>query len=83
MDFEKEQIIFDLDSHEKKLQLVQSILQTQNDLDKAHKNFEYAENGLVDFYIYQIKALSSKLDYLTKIAKIKNIQIDLSHKKAV
>ena len=39
----------------------------------AKSNFEYAEDDLIDYYTYQIKAHQSKLDYLIKIAKRKGI----------
>ena len=35
----------------------------------ARCNFEYAEDDLIDYYTYQIKANQAKLDYLIKIAK--------------
>ena len=42
-------------------------------LQNARKNFEYAEDGMIDYYIYQIKANQSKLDYLIKLAKKKGV----------
>ena len=58
-------------------------MSTRDELNKAHINFEYAENDLIDFYTYQIMALQSKLDYLTKIAKGKNIDINFVYKNVV
>ena len=58
-------------------------MKTQKDLSKAHINFEFAEADLVDFYTYQIKALQAKLDYLTRIAKMKKIDFNSLNKKAV
>ena len=43
----------------------------------ALKNFEQAEEELIDYYTYQIKAHQSKLDYLVKKAKSKSIQVDM------
>ena len=83
MEFEKETLIKDSNDKEKKNQLIQSILSTRDELNKAHINFEYAENDLIDFYTYQIMALQSKLDYLTKIAKGKNIDINFVYKNVV
>ena len=83
MEYEKEKIIIDIDESEKNMQLIQSILRTRKDLNKAHINFEYAEEELIDFYTYQIKALQAKLDYLTRVAKIKNINFNLQNEKAV
>ncbi len=83
MEFEKETLIKDSNDKEKKNQLIQSIFSTRDELNKAHINFEYAENDLIDFYTYQIMALQSKLDYLTKIAKGKNIDINFVYKNVV
>ena len=74
MDYIKDYNIIDTDEKQKEFQLIQTIKYTQQDLIKAHSNFEYADEELIDFYAYQIKALQSKLDYLTRLAKIKNIQ---------
>ncbi|MBP3831836.1 MAG: DUF2508 family protein [Clostridia bacterium] len=76
MEFEKEQLIFDLNDNEKNIQLISNIIETTKELNKAHNNFEFAEDELVDFYTYQIKALQSKLNYLTRVAKIKNIEFN-------
>ena len=83
MDYIKDYDIIDTDDFEKKSQLIQSIKKTNNDLKKAQINFEYAEEELIDFYTYQIKALQSKFDYLTKLAKLKNIDFKVFNEKAV
>ena len=84
MDFIKENpLIIDKTDTEKKNQLVNSILSTRDQLNKAHINFEFAENGLIDFYAYEIKALQTKLDYLTKIAKVKKIVFNSHYKNVV
>ena len=83
MEYEKEYEIIDSTDKEKNIQLIQSIIKTRSELTKAHINFEFAEEGLVDFYTYQIKALQSKLDYLTRVAKIKNIDFDIFNEKVV
>ena len=54
---------------EKELELMQTIIETKEMLKIARSNFEYAEDDLIDYYTYQIKAHQSKLDYLIKIAK--------------
>jgi hypothetical protein len=76
-DYIKDQSFVELTDKEKNFQLMSSILQTQSDLKQAHINFEFAEDDLIDFYSYQIKANQAKLDYLTKIAKSKNIENSL------
>ena len=70
----KEQDFIEINDDDKQLQLMQSILRTQRDIQQAHINFEYAEEELIDFYSYQIKANQSKLDYLTRLAKSKNLE---------
>ena len=76
MEFEKEQLLCDLNDNEKNIQLISNIIETTKELNKAHNNFEFAEDELIDFYTYQIKALQSKLNYLTRVAKIKNIEFN-------
>ena len=52
-------------------------------------NFEYAENDLIDYFSYQIKANQAKLDYLLKKAKRRGIllsmieEIKMKTKKAI
>lgn len=54
---------------EREIELIKNIIKTREELKNNNKNFEFAENDLVDYYIYQIKANQSKLDYLIKLAK--------------
>ena len=58
---------------EKEIELMQTIIETKEMLKAARTNFEYAEDDLIDYYTYQIKAHQSKLDYLIKIAKRKGL----------
>ena len=60
---------------EKEIELMQTIIETKEMLKLAISNFEYAEDDLIDYYTYQIKANQSKLDYLIKIAKRKGIVV--------
>lgn len=73
----KEQKVLDKTEDEKDLELIISVLKAKQDLNLAHKNFEYAEEGLIDYYSYQIKANQTKLDYLMKKAKKKGIALDM------
>ena len=73
----KEQKVMDKTEDEKDLELIISVLKTKQDLNLAHKNFEYAEEGLIDYYSYQIKANQTKLDYLMKKARKKGIALDM------
>ncbi len=58
---------------EREIELMQTIIETKEKLKVARCNFEYAEEDMIDYYSYQIKANLSKLDYLIKIAKRKGI----------
>ena len=69
----KETKIIEATKDEKEKALIKSIIETKKNLDIAHKNFEFADDDLIDYYSYQIKANSSKLDYLTKLAKSRGI----------
>ena len=73
----KEQLVNDTTELEKESDLIRNIIKTREELKINNKNFEYAENDLVDFYIYQIKANQAKLDYLLKKAKACGIKIDI------
>ena len=54
---------------EKRIELIRAIMDTKEKIKIARCNFEYAEEELIDYYTYQIKANQAKLDYLIKIAK--------------
>mgnify|MGYP005781898823 CR=1 FL=1 len=54
---------------EKRIELIRAIMDTKEKIKIARCNFEYAEDDLIDYYTYQIKANQAKLDYLIKIAK--------------
>ena len=74
--FEKEFKIFDLNEDEKNVELVKSIIKTKEHLMQAHQNFEYAESDLIDYYSYNIKADTAKLNYLIKQAKLRGLIIN-------
>lgn len=61
---------------EKEIELMQNIIETKELLKIARSNFEFAEDDLIDYYTYQIKAHQSKLDYLIKLAKRKGIVLN-------
>lgn len=60
---------------EKEVELMRTIIETKEMLKTARCNFEYAEDEMIDYYTYQIKAHQSKLDYLIKIAKRKGMEL--------
>lgn len=75
-EFVKEYKIKDKTKDELNTILVQSIIKTNNELQNARKNYEFAEGELIDYYLYQIKANQSKLNYLIKKSKVNGITID-------
>ena len=60
---------------ELEMEIIQKIIETKRILEVSRKNFEYAEDDLIDYYIYQIKANQAKLNYLIRIAKNKGIDL--------
>lgn len=79
--FIKETNIIDKNEEEKNKELIKAIWITKELLSQAHQNFEYAEDDLIDYYSYNIKANQSKLDYLIKLAKMKGIIMDKNLQK--
>ena len=75
-EYVRENKIQDKSEEEKRMELLINIIKTKKDLDNSNNNFEYAENELIDYYAYQIKANKTKLDYLIKKAQSKGIIID-------
>lgn len=59
------------------IELLKSITETKRELFIANKNFEVAEDDLIDYYSYQIKANKAKLDYLIKKVKTKGLVVDM------
>jgi hypothetical protein len=59
------------------IELIKSIIQTKQDLQNSNCNYEFAEGELIDYYLYQIKANQSKLNYLLKKAKNDGLIIDM------
>ena len=76
IEYKKEELVRDKTELEIETELVKNIIKTREELKNDNKNFEFAESGLVDYYIYQIKANQAKLDYLLKLAKASGITID-------
>lgn len=69
--------VLDKTEEQSNSELIISILKTKRELEMANGNFEFAENELIDYYAYQIKANKSKLDYLMKKAKKQGIALDM------
>lgn len=68
-EYKKEEKVIEQTEQEKDMEIMKSLMKTKRELENANKNFEYAEEELIDYYTYQIKANQSKLDYLVKKAK--------------
>ena len=75
-EFRREQLIKEKTELDREIELIKNIIKTREELKNDNKNFEYAEMGLVDYYIYHIKANQAKLDYLLKLAKASGITMD-------
>ena len=75
--YKREQKIIEKTEKERQIELVRAIIDAKRQLNLAIKNFEYADGELIDYYVYQIKATRSKLDYLVKKAKIRQMEIDM------
>ena len=58
-------------------ELIKSIMKAKQELLVANKNFEGAEDELIDYYSYQIKASKAKLNYLIKQVKQKKLKLDV------
>ncbi len=76
-EYKKEYIIREKSEKETQIELIKSIIEAKSQLNLAIKNFEYADGELIDYYVYQIKATRSKLDYLVKKAKVREVEIDM------
>lgn len=59
------------------LELIKSVIKTKRELENASKNFDIAEEELIDYYSYQIKANKAKLSYLMKQAKEQGYELDM------
>ena len=76
-DFIRENKIVDKTDIEKEVELIRNIIKVNEEIKAANSNFQFAEEELVDYYTYQIKANQSKLNYLIKQAKTKGITNDM------
>ncbi len=88
-EYKKEIKVIEKSQQEKEIELMVSIIKTKKELEVANLNFEYAQEDLIDYYTYQIKAMRAKFDYLVKKAKQKGLaldmieQIDLRYNKVI
>lgn len=88
-EYKKESKVAEKTEQEKEIELMVSIIKAKKELEVASLNFEYAQDDLIDYYTYQIKASRAKFDYLVKKAKEKGLvldmieQIDIRYNKAI
>ena len=75
-EYVREKNLAEKTEEEKDRELLLSIIKTKKKLEQAHRNFEFAEKDLIDYYSYNIKANQAKLDYLIKLAKTKGLVMD-------
>jgi len=74
-EYVKEKKIVEKTKEEMNKILIQSIINTNNTIQIAQKNYEFAEGDLIDYYLYTIKANQSKLNYLIKTSKKNGIEL--------
>ena len=68
----KDKVLIEITEEEERKDILRNILHTKAELTNANKNFEFANtNELIDYYVYKIKSMQSKLDGLIKLAKEK------------
>ena len=79
----KEKKIIDYTDKEKDLDLIKCLIRNKGELELANKNYEFAEDELVDYYAYQIKANQSKMNYLLKKIKRRGLIIDNIEEKNI
>ena len=75
-EYVREDKIVEKNEEEKRQELIVSIIKTKRKLDECNKNFEFAKDELIDYYLYSIKASQAKLDYLIKKAKKNGISLE-------
>ena len=73
----KESEIEIIEEREREIELIKNIIKTRRELKNVDRNFEYAQDDLVDYYIYEMKANQAKLNYLKKKKKMKGITVDM------
>ena len=76
-EFVKEHRIKELTAKDKDEDIIKNVIKAKAELECAINNFEYAENDLIDYFSYQIKANQAKLDYLLKKAKRRGILLSM------
>lgn len=76
MDYSEDENLLKKSQKDYESEIVSSIIETQNKLIIANRNYEYAEDELIDYYLYNIKAEKAKFNYLLRKAKKNGIILD-------
>lgn len=74
-EYVKESVILEKNDDEQDVELLECLKDVKNTLENMHNNLQFAENDLVDYYTYQIKAEEAKYSYLLKQAKKRNLKV--------
>ncbi len=62
---------------QKKQDFIKDLIQARNDLQAARTNYDFAEDTeLLEYYIYEIKAAETRLNYFLQMAKKENLSND-------
>lgn len=73
----KEHYLREYTEEDEKREILRNIINTRRELHNANRNFDFANTDeLIDYYIYKIKSVQSKLDNLIKLAKAKGIELN-------
>ena len=72
-EFVKEFKIPELSEEDYDKEIIKGIRESKEALLNAHRNFDFAEGELIDYYTYKIKSEQAKIDYLLKKAKNKKL----------
>ncbi len=73
----KEQYTKEVTEDDERREILRNIINTRKELHNANRNFDFANTDeLIDYYIYKIKSMQSKLDGLIKLAKKKGIEVN-------
>ena len=73
----KEQYTKEVTEDDERREILRNIINTRKELHNANRNFDFANTDeLIDYYIYKIKSMQSKLDGLIKLAKKKEIEVN-------
>lgn len=75
--FLTDKVFMEMSEEEEKKEIIRNIINARAQLTIANRNFEFANtNELIDYYIYKIKSIQSKLDNLIKLAKVRGIELE-------